>query len=87
MPKGDAKAAATKQDIAMLMEQMGKMFDEIAGLRTDNRGIRAEMKDMESRLLLVIEQFHADVNAMYNDKLSQHDVRITRLERHAGLAA
>src|SRR4051812_15476230 len=99
MPTPNPQAAATKEDIGMLMQEMGKLYDHVAATEErmkqhfDRELVRA-IRDSEGRLLLVVEQLRHDVNPMYNDKISllgdtaaDHGHRITRLERHAGIAA
>jgi len=78
----------------MLMDMMAKLYDSTerwkdeileANERWKNE-IEGKIDASERRLLLVIEQLRRDVNDMYNDKLSQHEDRIRRLEDHAGFA-
>jgi hypothetical protein len=90
----DPSAPATKQDIGMMMETLGQIllkltehdqkFDEI-----DERFEHVEQKidDNHRGMLVLLEQQRADLNDMYNDKLSQHDDRIGRIEKHLQLAA
>ena len=49
--------------------------------------VDSKIHDVEHRLLVAMENLRSDVNAMYNDKLSQHEDRIRRLETRTGFVA
>lgn len=80
----DPQAAATKADIAMLMQEMGKLYNA-------NERWKEELK---SHFDVALEHAkfellgaHKDKVSMLNDTALDHTRRITRLERHAGIAA
>lgn len=84
MPNNDAAAPATKEDIRLLMEQIGKLYDANARWKDEIiehfdvavETIRHEMKAA-----------HHDSIDLLRDQNADHAKRIERLERHAGLAA
>ena len=99
MPTDDPQATATKEDLRLFMEQISKQIDGLyqanerwkdeilAEFHEFRVEIDGKLSSLEHRLLVVIENLRSDVNAMYNDKLSQHEDRIRRLENHAGFVA
>lgn len=75
--KNDRQAPATKEDIALLMEQIGKLYDA-------NEQWKDEIKQYFD---IVAENIKYDLlKGALNDKVAQHEDRIVRLEKHAGLA-
>jgi len=73
----DDKAATTKKDIQLLMEQMATYYD-----KTEER-----MQEIIGEFHIVVGQLRHDFKGAFGDKLAQHEDRIVRLERHAGLLA
>jgi len=87
MQRDDASAPATKQDIALLMEEMRKLYqanerwkDEI--LEANERWERELMLHFD----VIAESLRVDIRAI-GEPLQDHDRRITRLERHTGLVS
>jgi predicted metal-dependent hydrolase len=80
----DSAAPAMKEDICLLIEQSGKLYDANARWKDEIiehfdvavETIRHEMKAA-----------HHDSIEMLRDQSDDHAKRIERLERHAGLAA
>lgn len=82
-------APATKQDIQILMEQMGKYYD---GTERRLVGMEVKMKewkeDLKDHFDVVAENIRHDLlKGALHDKIEQHEDRIILLEQHAGLAA
>lgn len=94
MPHDDATAPATKEDIHLLMEQIGKLYDANAQWKDDIHTSISSWKDE------IIEHFdvavesirhemktaHHDSIELLRDETADHAKRIKRLERQAGLA-
>lgn len=68
----------------MIMEMFSKVFQNQADME---QSFDQKLQDTEHRLLVVMENMRGDLNDMYNDKLSQHEDRITRIEKHLQMAA
>ena len=77
MMTNDDKAAATKQDIQLLMEQMATYYD-----KTGER-----MQEIIGEFHIVVGRLRHDFKGAFGDKLAQHEDRIVRLKRNAGLLA
>lgn len=84
----DNSTPATKEDIRMLMEQIGSYFD-----RTESRlgDLRDEMEGSKEEIIrhfdVRVEDIRHDLLGANKDKLENHEDRLVRLERHAGLRA
>ncbi len=98
----DATAPATKQDIAMLMEEFGKMWIWKGEMEEKmllwKQELREEIfrgnKEMKEHFDLVAENMHHDMRAAHReeievlkDRSKDHGKRIGRLEQAVGLAA
>ena len=74
----EQSAPATKQDIAMLMAEIGKLYDA-------NRQWKEELKH---HFDVVAENIHHDMmHGALSDKVEQHADRIRRVEQHVGLVS
>lgn len=87
-----AQAPATKQDVRLLMEQMGKYYEkthrEMTEWKEEFHGTVRESEDRTKRHFdVVVEDIKHDFQGAFHDKLEQHDDRILRLEHHVGLVA
>ena len=93
MAKDDESAAATKQDVQMLMEQIGEYY-----IGTEEKMFKLEQKILESEdrmkrhFDLSVETIRHDLKGANRDEINvlkdrsqSHDERITHLERHAGI--
>jgi len=87
---------ATKGDIADLRKEVKADIDAMGStLRKEIGGLRAEVKSdmsaMEYRILdqmtLLLEHHRAEIIGATKDEMESLKTRVTRLERHAGLAA
>lgn len=84
----DDQAPATKQDIRLLMEQMGDYY-----VRTERRisQLEADVKQWKVEIIhefhVVAENLHRDFRDAFKDRTEQHEVRITLLEKRTGLIA
>ena len=98
MAPADDNAPATKQDIRMLMEEFGKIWqwktdvDETfaeTGNRFNDLEEKMELwkKELKDHFDLVAENIKHDFKGAFHDKLEQHEDRIVQLEEHVGLAA
>jgi hypothetical protein len=88
----DPNATATKQDIQLLMEEMGKLYaanerwkNEIID-EVDGRIVASEERT-KRHFEVVAEDIKHDFQGAFHDKLQQHEERLARLEQHAGLRA
>ena len=95
----DNTSPATKEDIAMMMEQIGSYYD-----RTEKRLVKIEDRieaseermtnhiaasedQMKRHFDVVTENLHYDLLGAHKDKIQQHEDRIRRLEKHTKLIA
>jgi hypothetical protein len=76
MTKRDQSAAATKQDVAMLMEEFGKLYSATERWKDE----------IKHHFDLQFELAREDLKGATLDRLTSHNRRIARLEKHAGLA-
>lgn len=72
---------ATKQDITLLMEQMGTYYEKT------HREMVEWKKEIIHEFHVVAEDIKHDFKGAFKGKLEQHDDRILCLEQHVGLAA
>lgn len=77
----DASAPATKEDIRLLMEQVGHFYRE-----WDQR-TREWKQEIKDHFDLVTENQLYDFKGIFSDRTEDHERRIKRLERKAGSAA
>lgn len=83
----DQHAPATKQDICLLMEQIGKYYQKTEKRFADmEERITKEAEETRRHFDVVAENIKHDFQGAFHDKLEQHDDRIVRLEEHVGLA-
>jgi hypothetical protein len=77
----DTQASATKEDIRLLMEQIGTYYSKT----------QEQIAEMEERVMrhfdLTVETIRHDLLGANKDKIENHEDRIRRLERHTGLLA
>jgi hypothetical protein len=95
-PSKTGNAPATKADIGMLMDEIGRLYDanqrwkdEIIGTldeRIDSR-IAASEKRMQHHFGLAVENIRAELVGANKDRIENHEGRIARLEDRIGLAA
>lgn len=85
----DANAPATKKDLRDLEQVVKKDLTDLEQ-RIDQQ-MDAKLTEMETRLVqhfnVVAENLVADFKGIFKDRLEQHEDRIVRLERKAGLLA
>lgn len=87
MPKPDDTSPATKADIKMLMDSMGKLFDANELWKNELREDSRRMKDdMKGHVDLTIELLRHDLMDAKKDRVENHEDRLRKLERHTGLA-
>ncbi|HUY92240.1 MAG TPA: hypothetical protein VMV10_26100 [Pirellulales bacterium] len=95
MAHDDSTAPATKEDIRLLMEQMGKLYDADARWKDDIQNSISRWKDeIIEHFDVAVETIRHEMRAAHHDSIellrdqtADHAKRIKRLERHAGLAA
>lgn len=84
----DDRAPATKQDVKLLMEQVGDYYrrteQKFAELRDD---MREWKKEIIHEFHIVAEDMRHDYLGAHKDRIENHENRITRIERHTGLTA
>jgi predicted methyltransferase len=88
----DPNAPATKEDIRLLMDELGRLYaanerwkDDIIG-QVDERIVASEER-VTGYFDVVAETIRHDFRGAFSDKLDQHEDRIIRVERQAGLRA
>ncbi|MBI1812667.1 hypothetical protein HY285_05765 [Candidatus Peregrinibacteria bacterium] len=83
-----SQAPATKQDIRMIMEEIGKLYDANEGWKDEileaNEGWKEEIIH---EFKVVGESIRHDAMGSNKDRIEQHEDRIKRLENHTGLLA
>lgn len=93
MAHDDSAAPATKEDIRLLTEQMGKLYDANAQWKDDIQDSIAHWKDeIIEHFDVAAETIRHEMKAAHHDSIeldqtADHAKRIERLERRAGLAA
>lgn len=84
----DKQAPATKQDIHLLMEQMGKYYQKTEQRFADmDEKIDGWKEEIIHEFHVVAENLHHDFKGALNDKIQNHENRIVRLEGRVGLVA
>lgn len=73
----DPKAAATKEDIAMLMDSNAKMYDAMAGWKDE----------LKEHFDVALENVRHDLIGANKDRIEDHEHRLKRLETQTGLQA
>jgi hypothetical protein len=93
----DSTAPATKEDIAMIMHEIGKLYDanerwknELKDeLRMDMSHWKTEIKDdlnqMEHRMLVLIELTRQDLIDAKDDSMENLNIRLKRVEVKVGI--
>lgn len=71
----DPTAPATKQDITLLMREIGRLYD------ANERWKQEILLHFDT----AVEQFRHDLRSINIEKIQDHDNRIVRLELHTGL--
>ena len=82
-----ADASAAKSDIQMLMTEIGKLFDANERWKDEleEKVVVSEVR-MKSQFDLSVENIRAELVGANRDRIESHEIRISRLERHAGIA-
>lgn len=84
-PMVDDNIPATKKDLRDLGQAVKKDLTDL------EQRVDQKLEQMEARLVqhfnVVAENLVADFKGIFKDRLEQHEDRITRLERKAGLIA
>jgi predicted nucleic acid-binding Zn-ribbon protein len=85
----DDSAPATKNDIAMLMDEIGKLYDANEKWKDEILEANEKWKDeLKKHFDVIAENIHHDMlKGALNDKVEQHEDRIQNLEQHTGLIA
>jgi hypothetical protein len=73
MPQ-DENAPATKKDVQLLMQEIGKLYAACDGWKDE---ILHEFR-------IVVEDMRHDMIGTHKDRIGSHEDRLLRLERHAG---
>jgi hypothetical protein len=76
----DQTAPATKQDIALLMEQMGSYY-----MKTESK-IQRLKADMVFHTEVLIENLRHDLLGAQKDEITSIKTRLRRVERKVGLS-
>lgn len=84
MTTQDDSSAVTHKDLQFIVQTM------LTAMQDMEERLMTKMDDKidgsESRMLFAMEQLRHDVVDTSNDKFSQHDDRLVRLEQHAGFS-
>ncbi|MBI1812506.1 hypothetical protein HY285_02600 [Candidatus Peregrinibacteria bacterium] len=95
----DQTSPATKQDIQMLMEHMGKLYDRIAQSEKSiekkmEKKLEEKFEETKRHFDVTVEKIRHDLKGANKDQIevlkdrsTSHEKRIVRLEQHAGLVA
>ncbi|MFH0770977.1 MAG: hypothetical protein V1926_06445 [Candidatus Peregrinibacteria bacterium] len=95
----DSSSPATKKDSAMLMESIGKLYDDIHEFKDDVSGKITDLKgEIEEKIAasedrvkrhfdVVAEDLRHDVLGANRDEIESIKDRVIRIERHVGLRA
>ncbi|MDB4978715.1 MAG: hypothetical protein JWM56_901 [Candidatus Peribacteria bacterium] len=84
MASSDESSAITHKDLEYVVSTiLSAMQDMEERIMTK---VDVKIDGSESRMLLAMEQLRHDVVDTQNDKFSQHDDRLVRLEQHAGFS-
>lgn len=82
MPQKDDQAPATKQDVALLMRQMGKLYDATEKWKDEILDATEKWKgEIIGEFHIVVGQLRHDFKGAFADKLQQHEERIASLEQ------
>ena len=81
-----SQAPATKQDVSMIMSEIGKLYD--ANERWKD-GLELKMLTWKEEIIhdfkVFAENLHYDLVGVHKDKISNHEDRIVRIEDAIGL--
>jgi len=80
----DPSAPATKEDIRLLMEEMGKLYDRV--VQSEER-LQEWKQEIVDEFHVVAEDLRHDLFGITKDQLAGHEDRIVRLEKHTKLIA
>ena len=71
----------------MLMTEIGKLFDANERWKDEleEKVVVSEVR-MKSQFDLSVENIRAELVGANRDRIESHEIRISRLERHAGIA-
>ncbi len=88
MSSDNSQAAATKQDIKMIMDQIGKLYDANERWKDEILEQQKEWKEeIVHEFKVVAEDFRHDAMGANKDRIENHEDRIVRLEQHTKLLA
>lgn len=86
MATSDDATPATKADIKLLMDSIGKLYDANEKWKNEAIGETKRMKDeIKSHTDLGIELLRADLLDAKKDRIENHEGRLRKLEQHTGL--
>jgi hypothetical protein len=86
--KHDENAPATKKDVQLLMEEIGKLY--VANERWKDEILdknEAWKDEIVHEFKVVAEDLRHDLLGVHKDKIENHEDRLVRLERHVGVRA
>lgn len=93
---GDTSPAATVKDLQGFADMVMTALQDLENrmdVRFDEMDKKFDVKmdttigDSESRMLLAIENLRHDMIETHKDKITQHEDRIVRMEKHLHLSA
>lgn len=88
MAKPDPTSPATKADIKLLMDSIGKLYDANKRWKDEIVGSMDQWKDdIRGHFDVAVEQIRDDLKGANKDRIENHEHRLRALEMHKGLAA
>ncbi len=86
MPKTDDNSPATKGDITILMESIGKLYDANAGWKDEILEANEKWKDEIIRHFdVVAENMKVDYQGIFKDRTEQHTEDIAGLKKRVSV--
>lgn len=80
-------APATKEDIQLLMQEIGKLYDANARWKGEIEDrIDASEERMKRHFDMVVETIRHDLLGAHKDRIENHENRLTHVERRLGIA-
>ena len=79
-------APATKLDISLLMNEIGKLYDANERWKDElHEGMEKWKNELRLHFDFCVEQFKEGIKTINIEKIEEHGTRLTRLELHTGL--
>lgn len=83
---------ATKKDVRLVKNDVGLLKSDVRLVKNDVRIVQKDIQRLDKKIDdlrlhfdVVAENLIHDFKGIFGDRLSQHEDRLKRLERHTGL--